>query len=220
MKDNTDFKTLPCLKTIPPGTIERAMTAKQMMVTDYGKNEIIHFDGDECDAMEVIIYGNVVVERIDQEGHLMTVTEFGPGQSIGANLVFSGSPYYPMTVTAKKPTRLVYLKKDLLSDLCTGNEDFLLFFLKTISDHTLVLGNKIKYHVNSSIRAKIIAYLNRQYMSQKGYAIKMSLSKSALAERMGVQRTSLSRELQKMRDEGLIDFDRHTIRVLDHDLLQ
>ncbi|MEA4939555.1 MAG: helix-turn-helix domain-containing protein, partial [Christensenella sp.] len=44
--------------------------------------------------------------------------------------------------------------------------------------------------------------------------IKLEITKKALAERIGVQRTSLSRELTKMRDEGLIDFDSESIKVL------
>lgn len=213
------FSSVPCLKVIPPETIKMALASDLIDIKRTGRNEIIHFDGDDCDHMAVILDGSIVVERIDETGHLMAVTEFGKGQSIGANLVFSSSPYYPMTVSAREPVTMVCLKKQLLSDLCTGNEDFLQYFLRIISDHTLVLGNKIKYHVNSSIRAKIIAYLNRLYMNQRSYDIVMNMSKTDLALRMGVQRTSLSRELQKMRDEGLIEFERRQITILDKKLI-
>lgn len=210
---------IPCLRVIPQGKLHSALSCDQISIKRYGKNEIIHYDGDPCDQMEVIIEGEVAVERIDEEGHLMTVTDFSRGQSIGSNLVFSSTPFFPMTVSAKQPVTMACLKKEILSDLCASNEDFLKFFLQIISDHTLVLGNKIKYHVNSSIRAKIIAFLNRQYMEQKALTLDMKLSKTALAERMGIQRTSLSRELQKMRDEGLIDFNRRSISIRDSSVL-
>ncbi|NLZ83309.1 MAG: winged helix-turn-helix domain-containing protein, partial [Clostridiales bacterium] len=44
--------------------------------------------------------------------------------------------------------------------------------------------------------------------------IKLNMTKKALAERIGVQRTSLSRELAKMRAEGLILFDKDAITIL------
>jgi CRP-like cAMP-binding protein len=47
----------------------------------------------------------------------------------------------------------------------------------------------------------------------------LTLSKKALAEMFGISRTSLSRELGRMRDEGLIDFDQKTITILDPDFL-
>lgn len=40
------------------------------------------------------------------------------------------------------------------------------------------------------------------------------MSKKALADKIGVQRTSLSRELSRMRDDGLITFDAHYIERL------
>jgi CRP-like cAMP-binding protein len=39
------------------------------------------------------------------------------------------------------------------------------------------------------------------------------MTKKALAEKIGVQRTSLSRELDRMRKEGLIDFEGRTVCI-------
>ena len=40
------------------------------------------------------------------------------------------------------------------------------------------------------------------------------MTKKALAERIGVQRTSLSRELAKMRADGLIKYDAESIEIM------
>ncbi len=37
---------------------------------------------------------------------------------------------------------------------------------------------------------------------------------------MGISRTSLSRELQKMKQDGLIDYDMKTITIMDRDILE
>ena len=92
-------------------------------------------------------------------------------------------------------------------------------FLKLISDNTILLGDKIKYFANRSIRDSITAFLNQQCQAQKSRKINLNMTKKALAERIGVQRTSLSRELQKMKKEGLIDFDSTTITILQSELL-
>ncbi|NCB43156.1 MAG: hypothetical protein EOM59_11120 [Clostridia bacterium] len=44
--------------------------------------------------------------------------------------------------------------------------------------------------------------------------IRLEITKKALAEKIGVQRTSLSRELAKMRDEGQINFGAKSIEIL------
>lgn len=199
-----EFQTIPLLKVIPEGQIKQYLNTGLMNITSYGLNEIIHFDGDYCDSLEIILHGNVIVERIDESGHLMTVASFSHGNCVGGNLLFSQNPYYPMTVTAKKPSTVLLISKKAVFDLCTANEDFLQLFLQVISDHTILLGAKIKYYVNRSIRDIIITYLTHEAERQATNPIQLESTKKALAERMGIQRTSLSRELQKMEKEGLI----------------
>lgn len=43
--------------------------------------------------------------------------------------------------------------------------------------------------------------------------IKLNYSKKDLAERLGIQRSSLSRELNKMRRDGLLEYDAKTITL-------
>jgi len=45
------------------------------------------------------------------------------------------------------------------------------------------------------------------------------MSKKSLAERIGAERTSLSRELRKMKDEDLITYNNKYITVLDKKLI-
>ena len=51
-------------------------------------------------------------------------------------------------------------------------------------------------------------------MIQGSNRIQLPVTKKELAEQIGVQRTSLSRELQKMRNEGLLAYDSRTIQLL------
>jgi Mn-dependent DtxR family transcriptional regulator len=45
------------------------------------------------------------------------------------------------------------------------------------------------------------------------------MTKKELAEKIGVQRPSLSRELNKMRKDGLLTYDSKQITIMDVDLL-
>ena len=59
-----------------------------------------------------------------------------------------------------------------------------------------------------------MAYLEYESKIQNSNQIKLEITKKELAERIGVQRTSLSRELAKMRNEGLVTFDSNSITIL------
>ncbi len=208
------IRQIDLIKSIEPQEIDLYLTEGSCKITQYGKNNIVHFVGEVCSKLEIILSGKVVIERIDESGNLMTIAEFFNGDVLGGNLMFSKNPYYPMTVTAKEATLILEINKDRLFSLFSDNHEFLKSYLEYVSDHTVILGDRVKHYVNRTIRESIISYLDYECKKQNSNIIKLSMTKKALAERIGVQRTSLSRELAKMREDGLIEFTPVSISLL------
>lgn len=208
------------LSVLPPQLVKDYLSRGLFIEQSYSKNQIIHFEGEGCHQIELIIHGDIVIERIGFSGDLMTINHFYTGNVIGANLIFSSTDFYPMTITAKKATHVIIIQKDILFELCNQYPCFLLQFIKIISDISVLIGNKIKNRISRTIRQSIIFYLNRQHELQHSSTIKLTFSKKDLAEMFGVSRSSLSRELQKMKTEGLIDFDIKSITVLQENLFE
>lgn len=138
---------------------------------------------------------------------------------MGENLLFSHRNFYPMTITAKCDTEILQIKRELIMKLCQENMKFLNGFLQSASDKTLILMGKIKTLALKTIRQCIIEFLLYEYHVQKSTTIKLNMTKKELAEKIGVQRPSLSRELNKMRKDGLIIYDPKQITITDVDLL-
>lgn len=195
--------------------LEQCITNGTMSISHYSKNEVIHFDGEICTHLEIVLEGKVTVDRIDVSGNILTITEFYPDEMIGGNLIFSSTPYYPMTVSASEASTIFRISKNTVFELCMTNRTFLKAYLEDISNHTLLLGDKIKHAIKRSIRESLCAYLLQESLVQKSRIIKLKITKKALADRFGVQRTSISRELQKMKNDGLIDYDSKTITLIN-----
>ena len=208
------MRQIDLIKSIKPEEIESYLSEESCKITQYGTNTLLHFVGEVCSKLEIILSGKVVIERIDESGNLMTIAEFYGGDVLGGNLMFSKNPYYPMTVTSKDATLILEINKNRLFSLFSDNHEFLKSYLEYVSDHTVILGDRIKHYVNRTIRESILSYLDYECKKQNSDIIKLNLTKKALAERIGVQRTSLSRELAKMREDGLIEFTPVSISLL------
>lgn len=208
------IQQIDLLKSINPQEIDSFLNEGSCKTAEYRKNNIVHFVGEVCSKLDIILSGKVVIERIDESGNLMTIAEFFSGDVLGGNLMFSKSPFYPMTVTAKDATLILEINKELLIHLFSYNHEFLRNYLEYVSDHTVILGDRIKHYVNRTIRDSIISFLDYERKQQNSNRIRLNMSKKALAEKIGIQRTSLSRELAKMRNEGLIEFDSKYIELL------
>lgn len=202
------------LKSVTPEEIEAYLADKSFKTAEYRKNNIVHFAGEACSKLEIILSGKMVIERIDESGSLMAIAEFMSGDIIGGNLVFSKNPYYPMTVTAKETAVVLEISRDRLFRLFSDNHEFLGSYLEYVSDHTAILGDRIRHYVNRPIRECIISYLNYERKRQNSDMIRLVITKKALAERIGIQRTSLSRELAKMRKDKLIEFGPDSVILL------
>ena len=209
-----EMKQTVLLKSLSADEIRPYLAEGRFKISSYGKNSIVHFVGEICSKLEIILTGGVVVERIDESGNLMTVAEFLSDDILGGNLLFSRNPHYPMTITAKQPTVILEINKELLFQLFSDNHEFLKRYLEFVSDHATILGDRIKHYVNRTIRESILSYLDYERRKQNSSHIRLNITKKALAERIGVQRTSLSRELAKMKKDGLINFDSDSIELV------
>jgi len=206
--------TATLLQELDPEDIQKYLKDNRFMIRTYAKDAVIHFEDEPCLQLEVIVSGEIAVERIDESGKLLTVAEFLANDILGGNIIFSHTLRYPMTITAKQTSVILGIDKELLFELFCANPAFLRRYLEYISDHSTVLSFKIRNDVNRTIKESVLRFLERERKKQNTNRIMLGMTKKALADRMGVQRTSLSRELAKMKKDGIVDFDADSITIL------
>ncbi len=204
-------------KDISLSTINHLFVQDSFNIKTYKKNSVIYFQNEKCVTFDIVLKGIVSVQSTDEKGNYISISDFTIGSELGGNLLFSHKNFYPMMVLAKTEVTLIHLKKDLVLSLCQSNTTFLSKFLHSISDKTLILTDKIKTLSLKSIRQCIIDFLMYESYVQKSNIIKLEVTKKALAEKFGVQRSSLSRELNKMRKDGLIEYDAYSITIVNLD---
>lgn len=202
------------LSSLSSEDIHACLRDGSFKISAHGKSGIVHFAGEACFNLEIILSGKVAVEHIDEAGNLIAIAEFCGDEILGGNLLFSKDPRYPMTITAKEPAVILEISKERLFKLFSDNHGFLRSYLEFISDHATILGDRIKHYVNKTIRECVMSDLAHERKRQGSNQIRLNTTKKAWAERIGVQRTSLSRELAKMREDGLIRYHSNFIELL------
>lgn len=211
------LKNVDMFKCFIPEDLERIFK-NNCTVEDYKKNSIIYMQNEKCKSLDVILDGLITIQKIDSNGNVLSINNFANGDVIGENLLFSLDNKYPHTISAKSNVKILHVDKNLILTLCRENECFLINFLQSLSNKALFLSSKIALSMKT-LRQCIIEFLLYEYYSQKTNKIKLKMTKKDLADKFGVQRTSLSRELNKMRKDGLIDFTNKYIIIKDIELL-
>lgn len=201
--------------SIPEKRLELLVREQKVTAILYSSGELIHLEQELCDSIEIVMEGNLSIEQLGEQGEVFTVATVGPGSLIGGNLVFSSSPWYPHTISAIGSCLIVKVGEKTLELLLSEFSGFLRNFLMIISDNTIMVNGRLADMVNRTLRQRIILYLKAEIVRQKSPMVILPVTKTRLARILGVSRTSLSRELAKMKDDGLVDFDNRKITLLD-----
>lgn len=179
---------------------------KNPKVKTYTKGQIIHLEGEPSTVAECILEGRLQVKRYDLEGRTLMIERFVSGDMIGANLIFSSKTEYPMSIIAESNCSLLQLEPQTLLGWCQENTFFLCALLKEVSDKANVLINAVNKTSTGTLREKLQAYFEEilEVQGNTDRVVELMVTKKELAERFGVARTSLSRELHRMAQDGLL----------------
>ena len=169
----------------------------------------------------IILSGSIEVSFLNENADQIDMSIFEAGKSFGETMEGANLSASRMFVKALHDTLILRLPFRQLyqRSACTDPHlwRFTLNMLRRISHKGIFYQHKIRIMGQKSIRAKLSVYL--QAISSEGGEGLREMNQTQLARYLGVERSALSREMSHMRDEGIIDYDRKTLRVLQPDFL-
>ena len=210
----------PLFKDLNLKDIENILEKIPYEIKKYNKGEVIAIEGENCHSLGIVLKGVIEIQKIFPSGQIMTINNFKEGNIFGESLVFLDEHTYPATITAMEYSEIMYIEKSTIIKISILDTRVLNNFVYILYSRILMLHNRISNLSQDSIRKKIANYLLFEYENQKSLFIELPFSRKKMGELLNVPRPSLSRELTNMKNEGIIDFDRNTIKILKLDLLE
>ncbi len=190
------------------------------IISSYNKYDTIAEDGDDCNRIGIVLDGAIELSTFFISGDVSNLITLERGGVFAEAIIFSPRETYPISVTAIKNTKILYLTKSELLILMNNNPIFLENYLLVLSKKLLILNDKFKLLSLSTIRGKIAYILLNLAKEQKTHIVKLPFTKEKLAIFISNKRPSVSREFKNMKNDGLIDYDHSIVKILDMDRLQ
>lgn len=195
--------------------LEELFNSLDSQLRDYARGSAIAFEGELCEHIGIVLEGQVELHNLYPSGRTVTVTHLGIGEIFGEAILFTAHRQYPISITATQKSKVLFIGRQALLKGLSVSPQLLENFLTLLSSKLLMLNRRVKILSMDSIRQKLCDYLISLYKKQKSKTLRMPVNRQKLADLLGVQRPSLSRELIHMKEEGLIEYDRSTITLLD-----
>jgi len=188
-------------------------------INNYKKNDYISIAGEEFSQVGVVLRGRVVLTKETAAGNRIIIGLVEPGEIFGEMAAYSGDKSWPASAGAQTNCTVMFFSQDKIvgccANVCQCHQRLILNMLKIVSNRALMLNRKVEYLSLKNLRKKILAYLLEEYKKNGCNTFQLNLNRNDLADFINTSRPSLSRELCKMRDEGLIDFYGNAIKIMD-----
>ena len=174
------------------------------------KDSYILRAGEHTDSMGMLLSGSALIVQEDIWGNRNILSKTGPGQTFAEVFACAPGAVLNVSVEAESAVTVMFLHiRRVLSvcpSACSHHSRIIRNLLGELAEKNLRLNEKLTHMGQRTTRAKLMSYFSAEAQRRGGYEFDIPFSRQQLADYLGVERSGLSLELGKMRDEGLLDF--------------
>lgn len=184
----------------------------------YKKDEYVLRQGEHISCITVVVEGSLHIQNNDYWGNHSIISMVSVGEVFGEAYAVPGSGAIPNDVVAVEDSAVIFLDVKKLLTVCSSGCKFHtlviqnLFF--TISEKNRQLVQKLSHMSKRTTKEKLISFLSEEAKRQSSRTFTISFNRQQLADFLSVDRSAMSNELCKMRDEGLLTFEKNKFTLL------
>ncbi|MBQ7839664.1 MAG: Crp/Fnr family transcriptional regulator [Lachnospiraceae bacterium] len=190
----------------------------QAQKCSYKKGEYVFRQGEQVNNITVLVEGSLHIQRDDYWGNRSIINMIRVGEMFGEAYAAPGSGASLNDVVAVEDSTVLFFDVKRILTVCSSACRFHsmvvqnLFF--AISEKNRKLVQKLGHMAKRTTREKLISYLSEEAGRQNSGTFTIPFNRQQLADFLSVDRSAMSNELCKMRDEGLLTFQKNRFTLL------
>ncbi len=199
------------------GEFNKALEIFDAAAVEYKKGDLLHSEYTLMKSFGLVLSGVVQICVDDIDGNRMIMAEVTPGVTFGESLCFLEIKDSPVYIYATENSEVLWLSvKNLYAD---NNDEFLTVlqkrFTSMLAERTLKMNDRIQVLSKIKIRDKLMTYFSQLSQSSGSKTFQIPINRDDLATYVGTNRSALSRELSNMKNDGIIDYYKNTVKLLN-----
>ena len=182
---------------------------------NYSAGDIIVHQGDVVHHIGIVTAGSATGKKYTANGEEITVQVLTENRIFGD--VLSGADGFasPVTVQAQTECSVLFINYEkLLYSPLPQTHRILQNMIQNISLKYFAQNKRMEILMMKSVRSKVTAYLEWQSSAKGSCSFSIDMDRQLMADFLGVERSALSRELSRMKKDGLIDFHKNSFVIL------
>jgi CRP/FNR family transcriptional regulator len=206
---------LPILEHADPGLLREFQDTA--FFTRIPKGRDVFIEGDQVDAIALLISGVVRVYKIGETGREITLYRFGNGESciLTANAILS-QKNFPAVATVEQDAEAVMIPADTFRDWVRRYDLWREFVFELLSQRlssVMAIVEEVAFRCMDARLATLLAERSRR-------SDLIHMTHQEIAAELGSSREVISRILEDFSAQGLVEGSRGMIKILDRDSIQ
>ena len=202
-----------------PEQLENALCFFGAQLKSYKRGQLIHSSGSALTAFGLMLCGSVQVYAVDISGNRIIMANVLPGETFGEAMCFLKSEELPANILATSDVRILMMHTDKMNSAAgfdsPADRLWTQRFISALAVRMLQMNGRIQVLSKETLRSKLLTLFSQCVHGYSASSFTLPMNREDMAAYLGVNRTALSRELSKMRDEGLIAFHKNHFVLLD-----
>ena len=219
MKDFFDIlQECPLFDRIGDESLKEMLGCLKAKERSYKKGDAVFAEGDKAKYLGIVLEGSVQLVRVDYYGNRSILANIEPPQLFGEAFACAGLKSLPVDAVAAADTKILLLDAQRIArpcgNACPCHGQTILNLLHIVAKKNLVLHQKIEITSKRSTREKLMTYLLLQAKNAKSHTFTVPYDRQELADYLEVDRSGLSAEISKLRNEKVLECRRSTFTLL------
>lgn len=208
------LKKAQLFENIDAGDLATMLDCIRPTVKEFRKSEFIFLEGEKLEQFGVLLQGTIYMIKEDVWGNKTILDFIYSGDLFGESVVCGGSDSNVVSYQAMTNCRAMFFPFHKVLHCCRNSCAFhnrlIENMVKIIAQKNILMLSKMEIISKKTIRERLLTWISQQVQLHKSNCFPSPMGRVELAEYLCVDRSALTRELGRMKNSGLIDYDRLT----------
>lgn len=213
-----ELSYMPLFAGIKKADMHSMLNCLSAYVKEYKKKQYIFYDREEIDTIGLILNGAVQMVREDLWGNRTLLISMEGGELFGETFACNANRNATVSFQASSDSVIIFLPFSRVmhscSMVCKFHHRLVENMVSIIAAKNVSFMDKVDIISKKTLREKIYTYLLQEAGKQNSPYFDIPLGRVQLAEYLCADRSALTRELNMMREEGFIDYDKNSFHLL------
>ena len=207
------LKEAPLCRGIENKDLPNMLSCLNAAIKSVPKNGYIFRIGEKIKYVALVIDGCVHIQSSDYWGNLNILNVIRPGDIFGEAYAAGAKATMINDAVAAKDSVILFIDIQRVLTVCPsacGFHSLLISNLfSVLAEKNRNLASKLRHITRRTTKEKLLSYLYEQEQRAGKAEFEIPFNRQQLADFLAVDRSAMSNELSKMRDEGILEFRRN-----------